>query len=311
MHYSNLRTILRNSRRLCAVLLVLATSTVRAEIDVVATIVPIHSLVAGVMDGVASPTLLLRANVSPHSYQLRPSDARALEDADIVFWVGPTLETFLEGPLTKIAKKADVVALMDNADLSLLPARKGGTWEEDEHHHEHATALDPHIWLDPNNAKVIVEQVSAALAKADSPNAHTYRRNARQVIARIDAMSAQGKQSLATVGNTPFLVFHDAYQYFEHHFGLKAAGAVTTHPTRAPSARRVTELRATILHHGARCVFHEPQFSDAVLKIILENTPARRGQLDPLGVQLDPGPDAYFDMMAYNMEVILDCLRTP
>lgn len=289
----------------------MAATAARGEVDVVASIAPIHSLVAGVMNGVATPKLLMRANLSPHSYQLRPSDARALQDADIVVWVGPTLETFLQGPLTKIAKQARVLTLMEAPNLNFLPARKGGVWDEDEHHHEHTSPLDPHIWLGPDNAKIIVEQVSAMLVSEDPPNAHAYRRNARQVIERIDAMATQAKDAFAPLRGIPFLVFHDAYQYFENYFGLKAAGAITTDPSRAPSARRVTQLRQKIIQDGARCVFHEPQFSDAVVNVILEDTPARRGQLDPLGVQLDPGPEAYFDMMAYNIEVIVDCLKTP
>lgn len=276
--------------------------------EVVVSIAPIHSLVAGVMKDVGEPALLMRANASPHTYQLRPSDARLLEKAQVIFWIGPTLETFLEGPLSKLATHAEKVALIDNPDLPLLESRKGGNWEDDNHHHEHTTAADPHIWLSPANAKIMVSQISNVLISHDRPNAHAYRRNSNALLARLDALGDEGRTLLAPVSGVPYLVFHDAFQYFEKFFGLNAVGAVTAQPSQAPSAYRIKTLRETIQLHGARCVFHEPQLSDAVLNVILEDTDARRGRLDPLGIEVEPGPQAYFELMTHNIQVISQCL---
>lgn len=281
---------------------------------VVVSIKPIHSLVAGVMLGVGTPELLIEGAASPHTYVLRPSDARALQDAQVVFWVGEGLEGFLRKPLAALTGRATVVELVESQELRLLPARAGGNWERhaggDEHEHaehDHGSP-DTHYWLDPENAKRTVEIIRATLSKADPEHEAIYGRNAQALAQRLDALDEELRTTLAPVRNVPFIVFHDAYQYLEARYGLNAVGSITVSAEQRPSARRVSEIRAKIKAAGVRCVFHEPQFSPTLISTITEGSAVRAGTLDPLGATLDQGPDAYFALMRNAAAALAACL---
>lgn len=292
---------------------------------VVASIMPVHSLTAAVMGEVGSPHLLVRGAGSPHDYALRPSDARALVDADLVFWVDPGLETFLEKPLASISKDSQVIRLSSAPNVRLLAAREGGAWEtrghDDDHEdpgdpdghddhegHVHGTA-DLHLWLDPANARALVDAIEDALAAVDPGRAPTYRANATATRAALSALEAELRGRLAPVADRPFVVFHDAFQYAERTFGLHAAGAITIAPEQRPGPRRLSEIRARIVADGAVCVFAEPQFPRDLVATVVEGTPARIGILDPLGADRSPGPDSYFRMMRALAEGLRDCLE--
>jgi len=286
-----------------------------ADVRVVASIKPIHSLVAGVMDGVGTPTLLIEGAASPHSYTLRPSDARALAQADIVFWIGEGLETLLGKPLAALARDALVVELADSAGLTLLAPRAGGAWAghdepgaPDDGDDHGRPGYDGHLWLDPENAERLVARMAEALSSRDPAHAAAYRRNAVALAARLDALDGELSATLAPVKDVPYLVFHDAYQYFESRYGLAAVGSVTVAPDRAPGARRLTEIRARIVEAGVRCVFREPQFRPAAVETAVEGTPARVGEIDDLGATLAAGPELYFLLMRSLAGAIRDCL---
>ncbi|KJS35748.1 MAG: hypothetical protein VR70_15165 [Rhodospirillaceae bacterium BRH_c57] len=289
---------------------------------VVASIHPVESLVASVMAGVGSPDRLLPPGASPHSYALKPSEARMLSEADVVFWVGPDLETFLEHALESLTKDARIAALSTADSVVRLPARTGGTWEhghEDEHDHEeehghgheddHAHgAMDSHMWLDPRNAQAWTAAIAHHLTVVDPANAEAYARNAAATQQRIIALEDRLAARLAGVKTVPYIVFHDAYQYFEHRFGLSPAGAVTVSPEQAPGARRVAELRDLVQTTNAACVFAEPQFEPRLVQVVVEGTNAATGVLDPLGTKLPPGPDLYFTMMENLADSLVACL---
>jgi zinc transport system substrate-binding protein len=280
---------------------------------VAVSINPVHSLVAAVMDGVAIPALLVRGAASPHTYALRPSDARAIEEADVIVRVGPNLEGFLERPIAALSRTTRVVTLMEDAGLTLLPAREGGTWERHEDHdHAHghdADETDAHVWLDPENAERIVAHVAAVLREVDRTNAAAYARNEAAAITRLRSLDADLRAGLAPVRAAPFVVFHDAYQYFERRYRLNAVGSVVVTPERRPSAKRLRALRAKLVALGARCVFAEPQFQPALLTTIVEGTDARTGTLDPEGAAIPPGPDAYFTLMRNLRDALVGCLK--
>ncbi len=286
---------------------------------VVASIKPVHALVAGVMQGAGTPELLVQGGASPHTYVLRPSDAKALRDAQVVFWVGEGLEGFLQKPLAALAGRATVVELLEAQGLTRLPARAGGIRDghaEDAHAHEHDHGhdghdhgdWDPHFWLGPQNAKRAVEIVRATLSAADPANGAIYARNAQDLARRLDALDGELQTLLQPVRQVPFLVFHDAYQYLEHRYGLAAAGAVTISAEQRPGARRIAEIRAAIKAAGVRCIFHEPQFPTALIDAIVEDTGVRTGTLDPLGAELAPGPEAYFGLMRNAAMALRQCL---
>lgn len=303
--------------------------------QVVASIAPVHSLVAGVMRGVGEPHLLLKGAATPHSYSLRPSDAAALREAALVFWVGEGLETFLEKPLDTLAGNARVVALGEAAGLELLPTRRAGLWQgppgedHDEHHEAHGDGdqdehqeadhdddehghvhgfYDMHVWLDPQNAARLVDAIAAALSDADPDNAGRYADNAADLLQRLAQLDLSLADRFAGVQDTPYIVFHDGYHYLEHRYGLMAVGALSVSPERAPGAKRVSALRERIEETGVRCVFSEPQFEPALARTIVAGTPARLGELDPLGVALTPGPEAYFQLMERLAEDLVGCL---
>ena len=306
-----------------------------AEINVVASIKPVHSLVAGVMEGVAEPVLLVKGAGSEHGYSVRPSEARSLEQADVVFWVGESLETFLAKPLQALAGSAKAVELSQVAGLSLLPTREAGTWQAQEDSDTHSSAdgdgvggalsadsdaadeaakehahgrIDMHIWLDPGNAQVLTAAIAAVLVDSDPPNAPGYLANAERLRQRLGQLDRSLKHRLATVVNRDYVVFHDAYQYFERRYGLNAVGAITINPTLRPSARRLQEIQARLGEQGVACVFAEPQFEPALVDTVIEGTDAQKGVLDPLGADLEPGPEQYFQLMHGLADSLIDCL---
>ena len=292
---------------------------------VVVSIKPIHSLVASVMHGVGEPTLLVRGGASPHSYTMNPSDAKALAAADLVVWVGPELESFLEKPLRANAPRATLLTLMDLKGLTLLETREGGAWDAHDHgkkrghghqdhdhkDHDHADEhgeLNTHIWLDPANARAIVEAAAEALAAGDPANAEAYRKNADRKLQELDALDAELKAALAPVKDKPFVVFHDAYQYFEARYGLSAVGSITVSPDRRPSAKRLSAIRAKIGGLGAACVFAEPQFEPTLVRTVVEGTKARTGVLDPEGSELPEGEALYPTLMRNLAASLRGCL---
>ncbi len=331
-------------------------SQAEAEPRVVASIPAVHSLVAGVMEGVGTPSLFVSGGASPHTFSLKPSQARELQDADAIFWIGDDLESFLEKPLKALGGKAAVVEFSTNDHIELLDTRDGGIWKRDDHddhaknemtakkddhdhddrkghahddhgkkddhdeheghgHHEdghkgHAHGEhDLHIWLDPHNAKEMVEIIAETLAKVDPSNAGNYETNAERVARRIDKLDHEIGEALAKVKDRPYLVFHDAYQYFERRYGLGAVGSISVSPERKPGAKRVAELRHVIEDNKAVCIFAEPQFPPNIVQTLVEGTKARSGVLDPVGGSLPPGPDAWFALMNNLAKSLQICLN--
>ncbi len=286
---------------------------------VVVTLLPIHSLVASVMQGVAEPGLLVKGAASPHAYALRPSDARMVAAADLIVWVGPGLESFFEKTVESLGAGKRVLELGHDAGLKLLPVREGGDWEVDDHDHGHDDhghddhghgheAGDLHVWLDPGNARKIVAHAVKVLSEVDPENATRYAENGARTAARLDGLDAELEQALAPIRDRPYVVFHDAYQYFERHYRLNAVGSVTASPDRTPGARRLAQIRGKLTRLDAACVFSEPQFRPAIVDTLIEGTDVRTGVLDPLGHDLTAGPDAYFALMRRLADSLRTCL---
>ncbi|THF54086.1 zinc ABC transporter substrate-binding protein ZnuA [Allorhizobium terrae] len=323
----------------------LACGSAFASPNVVTSIKPLNSIVAAIMQGAGTPELLVEGAGSPHNYSLKPSKAEALQHADVVFWIGPGLEAFLDKPLDALAGKAKVVEMEHAKGVKLLPTRQGGTFEphmhdedhdaaeggehhdadhaHDEHahdaqahdeqahdeHHEHDEAFDMHIWLDPNNAKAMAKTVADTLSQQDAANAALYAKNLAAFDASVDALDKKLAAQLAPVRGKPFIVFHDGYQYFEHHYKITVAGSITVSPETAPGAKRVAEIHAKVKELGATCVFAEPQFTPKLISVVAEGTKARTGVLDPLGTDLKDGPDLYPALMTNMANAISTCLK--
>ena len=306
-------------------------SLANAEVKVVTSIKPIHSLASYVMDGVGKPDVIVDGYNSPHGFSLKPSHAKMLENADLVIWVGEDLEAFLEKPLDTIAKKAKNIEVMDLKGIKKLKFREKNIFEghddhghdehkehghdehkdehkehgHDEHKDEHKEhdgheghahgEHDPHVWLDPMNAKVIVKEITKQLVQLDSKNSATYKANSKKALADIDKLTKNIKKDLSK--DLRFVVFHDAYQYFEKRFGIQVLGALTVNTDVMPGAEQLSEIREVIEHEKVNCIFSEPQFNPSIIKSIAKDTKVKTGILDPLGAKLDKGKNLYFDLL--------------
>ncbi|MHA1528670.1 MAG: zinc ABC transporter substrate-binding protein [Alphaproteobacteria bacterium] len=300
--------------RIVALLLVLVVSLpprALAGPEVVASIAPVHSLVARVMQGAGTPHLLLPPGASPHDHALRPSDATALERAALVFWVGPRLERWLTRSLTTLAAGARLVRLADTPGLTRLALREGAVFEADGHGPAPELSedqTDPHLWLDPMNAKLWLGAIAAALAEADPARRALYRANAEAARGEIDALVAEIDARLAPVRGRPFVVFHDSFHYFEHRFGIEAAGAVALGDARAPGPARIARIRDRIGALGTVCLFREPQFRASLVDTLAASAGVRIELLDPLGASLRPGPDLYPELLRGLADSLAGCL---
>lgn len=284
-----------------------ALSSAHADVKVIASIKPVHSLVAAVMEGTGEPTLIVEGAASPHTYSMKPSRAAALQDAGIVFWVSEYLEPFLKKPVSTIGARAVSVELIDTPGLKTLGFRQGAAFEPDDDG-DQAGPVDPHIWLDPENAKVMVAAIAAALAEADPDHSAEYRRNAEALTKRLDALETEISTELAGLKDKRFIVFHDGYHYFEARFGVTAVGSIVVEPDAPPSPERVSEIRQRLKDDNVSCVFAEPQFEPKLVSVVIEGTGARSAMLDPLGATLQPGPDLYFDLIRAMAGSIRSCL---
>jgi zinc transport system substrate-binding protein len=296
-----------------------STGAQAAELKVVVTIKPLHALVAQVMAGVGLPELLVKGAASPHTYALKPSEARALSNADLVFRMSETVEGFMVKVAKSLPQRVELVTLQDAPGMKLLALRAGATFEPHAHGkgseqgHRHAKpdkggAIDGHAWLDPDNAKIMTDHIRQVLAAKYPEHAAVFKANAAALEARLDALAAELEGDLAPITDKPYIVFHDAFQYLERRFGLNVVGSISISPDVPPSARRLTELRRKIQSLGAVCVFAEPAFDRRLVDSLMEGTSARTGTLDAEGGSLDPGPDLYFTLMRTLASALKGCL---
>ena len=330
---------MKNIKKLPFILTILSFLTIfvpaNADIKVVATIKPIHSLASYLMDGVGKPDLIVDGYASPHGFALKPSHAKMIQNADIIFWVGEDIESFLEKPLKTIAKEADKIELMEIKGLTKLKFRERNIFDShddhghkkddhddhddhakkeddhddhghdddhkedghDDHGHEgHAHGeFDPHIWLDPMNAKIILSEMAEHLIENDKENEAKYKKNLKKAHKDLDNLTKKVKSEL----NKDFksIVYHDAYQYFEKRFGINILGAFTVNTDVMPGAEQLAEIREVIEHDKVSCVFSEPQFNPDIIKAVAKDTNIKTGVIDPLGATLNPGKDLYFDLI--------------
>jgi zinc transport system substrate-binding protein len=283
-----------------------------AQPRVVASFPAIQSIVAGVMDGIGTPDTVVKGGASPHVYALRPGDARALEAADLVVWVGPAFEAQMARALRALGPKTRQILWADLPGTVLLAAREGGPWEGHTHApgHAHGDARnDGHLFLDPRNAIVLAGATADALAAIDPGNAQHYRDNAAHVKAALETLDRALEAKLRPVAAKPFIVFHDALQYFETRYGLAPAGSITVSPERRPGAQRLQRIRERVRRSQAICVFAEPQFEPGLVATVVEGTSARVATIDYIGVGVAPGQHAYAAILTKLADDLAACLK--
>lgn len=321
-----------------------------AEVPKVAVdIAPLHSLVARVMENVGTPALIMEPGSSPHEYSLRPSEAKALQESDLVFWIGPDLTPWLSDGIETLASKAVVTGLLEADGTIELEFREGALFEahahddhdDDEHddhaedghddHDEHAEdghddhddhedhaeddhsehnhgAHDPHAWLSPDNAMTWLNVIAGQLSSADPENAGTYFANAAAARAEIEVLIGEVNATLEPARGGAFIVFHDAYQYFEKSFDFPASGAISIGDASDPSPARIAEIQARIAKENIDCVLAEPQYNSGLVATVLDGTGAKTGILDPLGFGIEPGPELYPELIRSLSNTLAECL---
>ena len=314
--------------------LVLSAGLASAEVPKVsADIAPVHSLVSKVMNGLGKPYLIIPAEASPHEYQLKPSEAKSLQESKLVFWIGEDLTPWLEKGLSTLAKNATITTLLKAEGIELLDFREGALFEAHDHsdhddhddhdhgkhkkkddhddHDDHAGheghdhgEHDPHAWLSPGIAKAWLNLIAAKLSEVDPNNASTYFSNASSAIKDLDTLSDEINKILDPIRKEKFVVFHDAYQYFENHFNISASGAISLGDASDPSPARLKEIKERVEKEDIHCVLAEPQFNEGLVKAVIEGTHANNAIIDPLGVSLEIGPNLY-DKLIRNLAINL------
>ncbi|MEP4544919.1 MAG: zinc ABC transporter substrate-binding protein [Saccharospirillum sp.] len=279
---------------------------------VLVSIAPLHSLVAQVMEGVAEPELVYEASQSPHSSAMTPRQLKAVVEADLLFWIGPELETALARLLPRLSENAQAFELHDfDAGMTLLPMRETlfsvpGTG--DDHGHDHGD-IDPHFWLSLDNAQRFVDFVEARLIEQDPDNRDRYQGNAEQARISLDTLGEQLNDRLSTSRDTPYILFHDGFQYFEHDQNLNGLGALVLNPDIPPGPRTIARLRDLAEPLERVCLFREPQYSERWLMPLVDNLDkATLGTIDPLGQLSEPGTGLYADMMLRLASDLAACL---
>jgi len=300
-----------------------ATAAQAETLQVVTSLKPVHSLTSAIMGEVGSPTLLITGGASPHTFSLKPSHASALSRADLVVWIGPELERFLKAPLQNLAADALSLSLAQAEGILSLPARAGGVWG-DQHtldlHSEHMGAkdthddheegtVDPHIWLDIANAIAMTRAIETALKETYPDHAAVFTENATALRSNLTMLDEEISAATAPVTNTPYFVFHDAYQYFENRYRLSPLGAVTASPDIRPGARRMSDLREAGDKQEHICVFAEPQFEPGLLQVLTERGGATLAYLDPLGSDIEAGPQQYTETLRAMTDNLVNCLN--
>ncbi|WP_424927183.1 zinc ABC transporter substrate-binding protein [Amaricoccus tamworthensis] len=321
---------------------------------VVTDIAPVHSIVARIMEGVGEPDLMVPPGVSPHDYSLRPSTAGALQDADLVFEVGPELFPWFADTISSLNQDAKVVVLTAVPDMEVLEFDEeahdhghdddhdhdheehghedhdhdhGHEHEEEHHdhdHEEHAEAehddhghddhghdhgpVDPHIWLNPDNGLEIGRAVADALSEIDPDNADAYAANLEAFTSEISDLSQEIEAKIEPVRGAGYLVFHDAYGYFEDRFGIDSAGWLSASDASKPGAGRLTEVREMVQSGEVTCIFAEPQFDAKLVETVREGSGLRTGVLDPVGFDLEPGPELYGQLLNGIADGLAGCL---
>ncbi len=320
-----------------AMLFSMCPGSAAAQVPRVATdIAPVHSLTAQVMQGLGVPELIVQRGASPHHYAMRPSEARMVQAADLVISIGAGLTPWLNRRLEVLAGKAQHLELMAVSGTVSLAFREEALFttdsaetineaheaheahEEHQEHQEHEAheaheehvheGIDPHGWLDPVNGQIWLDAIASALSQLDPANAARYSANALAGKEQISQARTRIEQHLKSLQGQDFIVFHDAYQYFEARFEIRSIGAISASDALKPSAARLAQIRAMVLEHGIDCVLTEPQFNSDLLGSIFENTPIQQGVIDSQGLKLDAGPALYVSLLENIARQIAGCV---
>lgn len=317
---------------ICAAVLASTAALAKAPV-VITTIKPLQSLMAQLTEGLTEPVLLIKEG-SPHGYQLKPSDAKAIANADLVVWTSDDLETVIPETAEKAGVKHALV-WAEIPGIKLLPNRKGGLWDDgdddhdhdhadsgfshgdahnhdkhghDEHEHHHHGANNPHLWLSTENAAILLKAAAAELQSIDPEHKAQYQANLDKALAGLTKLHDELQTQLKPYSSSPFMVFHDAYPYFEKEYDLHPVGVIRADPEHEPGAARIAELRKAFTENRIKCVFNEPEFPSALAAKLAADTNVKQAELDPVGANIPAGPAMYGKLMHNIADNLSDCL---
>ena len=288
---------------------------------VITTIQPINALVNAVIGNTGGSTSLIPSEVSPHEFKLKPSDVKSLQNGNIIFYISSHLESSITKVFKNLPKNIKIINLMEETGINHLAIRDNEAWErhdhhddhdkhakKDDHHDDHEKEDDVHIWLDPDNAIKIIQKVNKELSLLFPENSQIYNKNATDIINKITELKREIKEELLSIKDKPYIVFHDAYQYFEKVFGLNAVGSIALEDDVATSPKQISYIRNKIIKSNVSCVFQEPQFDSKLVKTVVEGTDAKIGTLDPLGVDIANKKDFYLQLLRNMSKSLKECL---
>lgn len=294
-----------------AIIAALSASILNAQekLTILSTIKPIHSLVAAIVGDHGESELIIPKHASPHHYSLKPSDLRRINTADLIFRIDAKLESFLLKSLRNVSK-AKVITLSQAEDLTLLEA-KGSHEHEDEAHHDEneVVALDYHLWLNPDNAIAMIHLIRDTLSNLAPANKDDFAKNTQQLIESINNKNQEITQQFETVITTPFLVTHDAWQYFTKHYQLNQIGSVSAQEHLRPSAKAISEARTALVNSKIKCLVTEPNLKKKTLRVLTEDLPINITEIDPLGQAIPESNLAYPQLLQYTADKLLNCLK--
>ena len=320
---------------ICTGVNVFATETT----GVISTIQPINSLVSAVIGNTGKSITIIPSEQSPHDFKLKPSDVKVLQNGNIIFYVSNHLESSITKVFKNLPKNIKLINLMEESGVNHLAIRDNDAWERHDHHghddhddhdkhgkkhddhddhdkhgkkhddhDDHEKEDDVHVWLSPDNAIKIVQKVNKVLSLYFPENSKIYNDNTTKFIDKIRNLKMELVKELSPIKNKPYIVFHDAYQYFEKTFELNAVGSVALEGDIASSPKQISIIKDKIVKSKASCVFQEPQFDSKLVKIVVEGTNAKTGTLDPLGVNITGNKDFYLQLLTNMAKSLKECL---
>ncbi|MDH1086146.1 zinc ABC transporter substrate-binding protein ZnuA [Pantoea brenneri] len=297
---------------------VTASLTFSAQANVVASLKPVGFIAAAIADGVTPVDVLLPDGASEHDYALRPSDAKRLKNADLVVWIGPEMEAFMAKSAAELPAKKNLAIVDINGVKPLLIS---GGEDEDEHtaekseqpdadaHHHHHGEFNMHLWMSPEIARKTAVAIHEKLLELMPQDKAKLDANLQQFEVTLADTDKRVNAQLAPVRNQGYFVFHDAYTYFEKHYGLSPTGHFTVNPEIQPGAQRLHQIRTQLVEQKAVCVFAEPQFRPAVIDAVARGTQVRKGTLDPLGTDISLAKDSYVKFLSQLSSQYASCLN--
>ena len=280
-----------------------------AQPAVMTTIKPLQFIAAAVMDGIAEPEVLIPSTQSPHYYTLRPSDIRKVSEAQLVLWIGPQMETYLEGFIAQLAQQTILIEAGALPGVTLHEV--GHNRVEQAHVHEEADnhgLYDPHIWLNTGNAELIARSLYEELIVFDPANAARYEENVAGFVEGLRLLEARLRKEVTGLVDGRYALYHNGIQYFEKQFGLEHQFVLVPDHEIQPGIRHLLALRELLEDRPLTCVLEDVNANEATINTVFRDYPVNRVRIDTMGDAIDSGRFAYVRLVENMTLALRHCL---